>query len=149
MNRIEGRLTRVRVSAPGSELTPIAFGVIAHSDYLEDTFISHGHSTLVAVCPTREAQEAAFRLLSAPEETKNMTNVERARQWIEDRDLGRATVESDVMSLAMQFDKVREEALREGAGAESDAEHRRQYPHGCASRGKCFICHPVVPTSPT
>ena len=40
-----------------------------------------------------------------------MTNVERARRWIEDRDLGRATVESDVMSLAMQFDKVREEAV--------------------------------------
>ena len=41
-----------------------------------------------------------------------MTNAERARRWIEDRDLGRATVESDVMSLAMQFDKVREAALQ-------------------------------------
>ena len=41
-----------------------------------------------------------------------MTNEERARRWIEDRDLGRATVESDVMSLAMQFDKVREAALQ-------------------------------------
>ena len=40
-----------------------------------------------------------------------MTNEERARRWIEDRDLGRATVESDVMSLAIQFDKVREEAV--------------------------------------
>jgi len=40
-----------------------------------------------------------------------MTNEERARRWIEDRDLGRATVESDAMSLAMQFDKVRAEAL--------------------------------------
>ncbi len=39
-----------------------------------------------------------------------MTNEERARRWIEDRDLGRATVESDVVSLAMQFDKVREVA---------------------------------------
>lgn len=39
-----------------------------------------------------------------------MTNVERARRWIEDRDLGRATVESDVASLVMQFDKVRDEA---------------------------------------
>jgi len=41
-----------------------------------------------------------------------MTNEERARRWIEDRDLGRATVESDVMSLAIQFDKVREAALQ-------------------------------------
>ena len=43
-----------------------------------------------------------------------MTNEERACRWIEDRDLGRATVESDVMSLAMQFDKVREEAAERG-----------------------------------
>jgi hypothetical protein len=25
----------------------------------------------------------------------------------------------------------------------NDADHRRQYPHGCASGGKCFICHPI------
>ncbi len=47
---------------------------------------------------------------TAPETTE-MTNIERARRWIEDRDLGRATVESDVVSLAMQFDKVHADAL--------------------------------------
>ncbi len=41
-----------------------------------------------------------------------MTNEERARRWIDDRDLGRATVESDVASLVMQFDKVRELACK-------------------------------------
>jgi len=46
-----------------------------------------------------------------------MTNAERARRWIEDRDLGRATVESDVMSLAMQFDKVRDDAQQSAVDA--------------------------------
>ncbi len=58
-----------------------------------------------------------------------MTNVERARRWIEDRDLGRATVESDVMTLALQFDKVREDAR-----ANYDA---IQIPQEC----DCNACH--------
>jgi hypothetical protein len=28
-------------------------------------------------------------------------------------------------------------------GAANDKEHRRQYPHGCGSRGRCLICHPI------
>lgn len=52
-----------------------------------------------------------------------MTSMERARRWIDERDLGRATLESDVASLAMQFDTVREEAAVEQWGKDQSNHH--------------------------
>lgn len=68
-----------------------------------------------------------------------MTNIERARTWL--TGVGSLHRFDDrAASLASMLD----EAERRGAGLANDEEHRRQYPHGCASRGKCLICHPIV-----
>ena len=62
------KLTKVRVTREGNwRDTEHMYGVLTRSDYEEDTLVSSHFSTIVALCPTREARDAAFRLLSLPD----------------------------------------------------------------------------------